>query len=620
MRALTAMLTLIMATLAAAADAPPVAVNEDEANIIMDNGVLALTVSKANGQMVSIRHRPQDGEWVELAKPGEGLYWDANVDLVHPLPPERAAGPKPRAGYSRIRDYLTEVKVVEQGPDAGEVMVTGGPSFWFPMQVEYHFRLPRGQSGFYAWTILSHGPGMPAANLAQTRLVLKGDPSNDTFSQHYVDDERIGRKPGGKQRVANIQDATYRFDDGSSYTKYDLAAFTHQYLAHGMAGPKHGLWVLYPSTESFNGGPLRQDLTVHDDNILLAMWHSSHYGAPQVELADDEPWRHLYGPVMFYVNSGREPDALWTDAKIRALEERKQWPYRWLQHSEYPLVRGDVTGSVAMSDGTIPAGAWVVLTPPEDTDHALSARGYRFWSRVQPDGRFTIRNVRPGIYTLHVSGGEPEDLRREQVVVSGGQTTDLGAIEWTPVTHGRRLWQIGTFNRSTIEYVNGEERFYRSYDAFKRYFTNRAFAEDVTFTIGRSRESTHWNYAHWAWYRSKPYWSILFDVEEQPTGRATLTIGLAAARPAGALVVTLNGAELASFDIPKTGAAGYRSGGQDSRYTLKRIQFDVALLKQGRNEITLGHSKAVPVPDLNDPATRRPPGEVMYDALRLEVE
>ena len=46
------------------------------------------------------------------------------------------------------------------------------------------------------------------------------------------------------------------------------------------------------------------------------------------------------------------------------------------------------------------------------------------------------------------------------------------------------------------------------------------------------------------------------------------------------------------------------------------ITFDAALLKKGANEITLGHAEATPAAEWKHGV----PGQVMYDAIRLEVD
>jgi rhamnogalacturonan endolyase len=193
---------------------------------------------------------------------------------------------------------------------------------------------------------------------------------------------------------------------------------------------------------------------------------------------------------------------------------------------------------------------------------------------------------------------------------------DLGKITWQPVTHGRTIWQIGTADRSPHEFKDGEN--YRHYENFTRYA--KEFLDDVTFTIGKSKEKEDWNFAQWAVYNKNPYWTIRFDEQQPPSGQATLTIGFASTIPPRGnrtnLQVKVNGQDVEIIHLAKSGMAGYRSGNQDSVYSVVYVRFDASLLKKGTNETTLGHAEAVPYS-----ADRRGvPGEVMYDAIRLEVQ
>jgi hypothetical protein len=52
---------------------------------------------------------------------------------------------------------------------------------------------------------------------------------------------------------------------------------------------------------------------------------------------------------------------------------------------------------------------------------------------------------------------------------------------------------------------------------------------------------------------------------------------------------------------------------QDSQYNLRVVKFDAGLLHAGANEIELGHA------DARAAGGAGPVGQVMYDALRLEV-
>jgi rhamnogalacturonan endolyase len=288
-----------------------------------------------------------------------------------------------------------------------------------------------------------------------------------------------------------------------------------------------------------------------------------------------------------------------------------------MKNTAYPLQRGTVTGRVKLSDSTSAKGAWAILAPP-DEDWSQVLKGYDFWSRVDDQGRFHVDKIRPGRYTLIITGANQfEDFHRDNVEVTGGAVTDLKDLLWQPVKHGRTLWQIGIADHSPGEFKGGDN--YRHYENFARY--PKEFPDDVTFTIGRSKEREDWNFAQWAIYSKKPYWTIQFNQSQPLKGKATLTIGFASTIPPKGghtnLETKVNGHAVEAVHLPKSGTAGYRSGNQDSVYSVVYISFDAALLKKGMNEITLGHAEA----QLFSAGDRHGvPGEVMYDAIRLEVQ
>jgi rhamnogalacturonan endolyase len=360
------------------------------------------------------------------------------------------------------------------------------------------------------------------------------------------------------------------------------------------------------------------------DNVLLGMLLGGHFGSGGLRFEDGEPWDKVYGPLFVYLNHGPSVEALWQDARRRARAEAARWPYPWLKHDAYPVERGTVTGRVRLSEGggTGPArveGAWAILSPPGE-DWTQSSKGYDFWTRVDGQGRFTLPKVRPGRYTLFLSrANQFQDFRREGVEVRAGRVTDLGELEWRPVKHGRTLWQIGTADRFSHEFKGGDN--YRHYGNWLRY--PREFPDDVTFVIGKSKESTDWNFAQWSWYNKKPYWTVQFDLAQPLRGQATLTLGFASVQPPRGrrtnLEVRVNGRKVSVVRLPKSGSAGYRSGCQDSTYQVVSIPFDAALLRPGSNELTLGHAEALPF-SAPEERRRKAFGQVMYDALRLEVD
>ncbi len=487
-----------------AGETAPVTVKQGRGQIVLENGLISLTVSMVSGDIITIESLDRRHSQV-LTDRKLGMYLDANGGPEDE--PENADRARPKAGYAHPLSGCT-ARLVSAGPESADLELHGEPGEWFPFHTEAHYVLRRGQSGFYAYVIYRHSAGMPAGDIGQTRFAIRGVKGPELFTNHVVDDKRQGAYSTAPV-VQSVQDATSRLADGTIYTKYNNSAFTCDYVAHGMAGHGVGLWMIWPSTEFLNGGPLRQDLTVHADNTLLAMFQGGHFGAGAIQVKEAETWSKMFGPVFVYVNHGPSVSAMWEDAQTCAASERGQWPYAWLKSEEYPLERGVVTGQVALQGGGSVKDAWVVLAPPDDKDWTESANGYMFYSKLDSSGRFAIRNVRPGNYTLFVSGANQfEDLKRENVAVRPQSMTELGILQWTPVTHGRTLWQIGVADRSSREFKGGDD--VRHYGNFLRYPAD--FPDDVTFTIGKSREERDWNFAQWNWYSRKPYWSILFDL------------------------------------------------------------------------------------------------------------
>jgi len=592
-------LLLILALAPVAAAGPDAATAaENDREIVLRNGRLTLTLAKKSGDLTSIRCE-KAGKEIELTNGKDGMYFDADG-----------------AGHFRPTNGA-ECRVVRDGPDFAEAVLTCKATPKFAFNTEVHYVLPRGESGFYAYVVYGRGPGMAAAGLGQTRFVVKGVHGTELFTHHVVDDRRKGPFPTAKV-VETLQDATYRREDGTVYTKYDNSAYLADHRVHGMAGHGLGLWMIFPSNEFVGGGPVKQELTVHMENVVLGMLQGGHFGSGGLQFKEGEPWAKLFGPLFVYVNQGPSVDAMWDEAKKRADAEAAKWPYAWLEHEDYPRERGTVSGRVRLTDGGDTKGAWVILAPPGE-DWTQSSKGYDFWTRAGIGGTFSLAGVRPGRYTLFVSGADQfEDFRREGVEVGPGKETDLGELKWGPVKHGARLWQIGVADRTSAEFKGGDN--YRHYGNYLRY--PKEFPDDVTFVVGKSKEADDWNFAQWSWYNKKPYWTIQFDLDSAPKGAATLTLGFASAQPAKGgrtnLRVKVNGREVSVVRLAKSGAAGYRSGCQDSAYNVAAVPFDAGLLRKEANEITLGHAEAAPFPG---PGERKPPlGEVMYDAIRLEVD
>jgi len=594
-----------------AATGAPVSAKEDADFIKLDNGLVALDYSKRTHTFHAI-YRYVDGKRITVAEGRGAYYWNA-VSLPEQDVPDDA----PNKGYFAIETNPRPLRLIATA-DSAEIVAAADHNAWFLFDAEIHYVLRRGDPGFYSYVVMRHPASLPAATLALVRFVSK-TVTDGTLTHFVIGDGHI-RPIDRSEVVETLANATFLLADGTVDTKYQNSTYWAETPVYGDAGPRIGIWSITASPEYHNGGPLKQGQTVHQ-NVVLRVLTSAHFGAAPPAVAKGEEWSKIFGPVFTYINTGDGIDALWTDAIRRQKQEAGRWPYDWVTSPEYVKDRGTLTGTGRLQGEAAKTGAWVVLSRRgrgEDPDWTLHGKGYQFWARTGPDGKFAIRNVIPGKYTLYISGADqPSDYSVDGVEIAEGKTT-VRDVEWTPVHHGATLWQIGTFDRTAAEFRRGNEA--RDFEMFKHYPED--FPEDVTYTVGTSDPARDWNYAQWALYVKKPVWTIRFGLDHPANGKVTLTLAFASAQPQRGRVTNLqvkvNGRLIDTIHLPKTGTAGYRGGAQDSRWNVRTLEFDASLLHSGSNEITLGHAEA----RLVSPGAeiRGPVGQVMYDAIRLEVD
>jgi len=563
----------------------PVQVTESDGIITIANGLISMGINAANGIVESLK---TGGE--ELLGPKGRIYYD---NITHP---GRSWRPTPDR-YEIISDgEQVQVTLIHTATDQ------------HPLDVRLNYVVRQGESGFYFYVTYAHTSDIPVI-FGQARHVLRFDSTKLQYMA--INDTRMGRMPTDELAAAGeeVMDATIRLGDGSVYSKYNWQVFEGEHLLHGIMGEGIGLWMMSASKEYYNGGPFKQNRTVHYDNVLLQVMQSGHFGAGGHFLPERSGWRKIYGPHFIYINHGENLAELWIDAKTQALAERAKWPYQWVKDELYPLQRVAVTGQLRIAEGGEAADGWIILGEP--TPHwQHQGLGYQYYTKTDAHGRFTLPHVRPGTYTLWAYlPGTVGEFRLDGIDVTAAEVFDLGELRWTPVRHGKLLWRIGIPDRSGAEFfIPGGD--YRNWGLWYEY--PRRFPGGVQFKVGASDYRIDWNYCQpisvfgESGERDAEPWQIIFDLDQAPAGQGYLTIGIAASTE-NDLAVALNGHLLGTISR-KNDNATYRSSirGIYSEHTL---EFPAALLQAGENRITLTIT--------GEKGLQR---GIIYDFIQLELE
>ncbi len=582
----------------------PVSVKQTEQRVLLSNGLISLQIEKSTGHVVN------------LERVGHRDLLAANRRLVMYFDANGHGSKMPRKGYWGMG--AAKCSVLRQSPGLVEVACTEAPTDEFPFQTAVHYILRKGQRCFYTYVSLRHSAHASEGVIGQCRYVIKVRPS--MFSSYFVTRTEQGTYMNvPSQMLKEVTNATYQFPDGSVRTKYNNSAYEDNLHVYGVTGATQGLWMITPSSEAVNGGPTKQDLTVHQDaTIVLRMLQSGHFlDGSLTSIRARGNWAKVYGPYCIYLNSGASPQIMWHDARRQARKQVQQWPYSWMRSRLFATQRGSVTGVLYHSNGEPAVGAHVVLAAPKP-DWQVQSMGYIFSGTTNDLGRFTLDKVIPGEYSLYAyQSGTASQYVRNGVLVTANRVTHLPRAVWLPLAHGTRIWQIGVPDRSAGEFRHGRDR--RQFGLWNLYPID--FPHDVNYVVGKSTASHDWNYCQvvaqrvdGSWHR--PVWSIQFSLSHKQAGTALLVLGIAGASQAHGLQVDLNGQQLVEVPLPHSDPCIYRDGVIGGMYRLKLIRFDAGLLKNGDNAITLRLALPKMAPTTYKPLAM-PRGGVMYDFVRL---
>lgn len=561
---------MVLRTLAAAGVS--VTVNDDH-SAVMTNGVLKITINP-KGKVTRCTYRGED----LFGKQGT-IYFSCN-----------------QPNYSDLK--ATKVEVIRQTDDYAEILYTNEN----PKNIQWSqgYIIRKGVNGIYSY-VVAEGVAEDSY-LKEARVVYRFD--GDKFTYGYVNEQLQGLFPPVDtmkkvERTAQIQDATFRMPDGTIYTKYNWATYAADDHFHGMMSDHIGVWSIPVTPEYINGGPLRQELTVHTDTkspLMLQMFQGEHFGAVHQQYVKGD--RKLYGPFLMYFNEGSRQQMI-ADAARQAAQQEKEWPFKWFSHDLHDTQRATVSGRIQITNGFAPARLRVILAQP-GVDVNAQGKDYLFWAETDLKGNFTIPKVRRGKYSLYVyalEGDNTDELEHQEVTVDKAGKVNLGTIKWAPKKYGDLLWCIGDNDRTT--------RGFKLSDTPRAYGLFDLPPADLTYVVGKSKPADDWYFCQ---SKKGGTWMVEFTVDKEYQGDAHLTVSAAGVSLRPNLSVKVNGQEVQKLVYDNGDGGLYRSAVQSGVHNLQIVTFPASLLKKGKNTLSFTM------------VSIKEKGGLLWDCLKLEAE
>ena len=579
---------------------PNVTLTDNGGSVTLANGIVSILCTKVGATIDQINYTYNNGSGTTTTQllaggnNGGQLYWELGGFGIGGFTYSLIANPAGTGGN------YAEISLLCTSTNNGEM--------------EVHFSLLRGSTGFYVTAIWRHRGADAAMSMGETRDNIY---SGSIFNWMSVDAarKRLMEVSGGSsiavfnapKEVTLWTSGLYqgRYEDKYSYSADLGVQRAWGWSSVGAGGKNVGLWNVSASAEYYNGGPMKRELMCHIGTTILNMHNGSHYGGgTDGAFAVGEIWTKVYGPYFIYCNNvtntitdpTQASAGLYNDALTQAAAEQTAWPYYWFTNADYVAAsgRGAVTGTIEINDSFNPnasaGGLWVGLVQQPSSvgsvcDFQEWMKPYQFWAKSDTNGNFTIPNViAGGNYTLYAFGPGAAGTFQSQplvggsppnsvdipgsplaVAVAGGATNNLSVITWTPTRIGPTVFEIGYPNRTGDKFRHGDDYWTGDigpspgapspiWSKHLQYLFE--FPTGPNYVVGQSRWTTDWNYVQPivtdnAGNFNGSTSTITFNLAQAPASGAQASFYIALSSDyQGPLIIQVNGNNIA-------GSTGY---------------------------------------------------------------
>lgn len=498
-------------------------------------------------------------------------------------------------------DYHTEQGVCNMKPDTLKVIDDGEYVIHVaymdttsPLKLEYHIILEADDTAVYGYVVAENDNDN--IMLDELRTVYRLD--SKLFQVSYTN-ERQGIQPRAQYLAQNkrLQDETFWLEDGSKYSnshvysKYDYAGYFSANSFWGQYGEQYGAWFIPIDKSGYPSGPLKQELMVHYDGIILNYMTSEHFGSGKFEVP--KKWKKMYGPWCMYFNSGKNKIE---DADNRAEREIQKLPHRWIgvESEIYSRQLCCVSGTLTLKEAIKePIDGWTIVLTDQQGDYYKQKSGRIYYSNTKSEGKFKIEKIQPGTYWMYVyvrGSSISDEFELGKFMISGNQ--DLGII---CVENNMQsvIWKIGGYSKTTCPF--------RFSDQLRNYIWKELVPSRFRYCVGQEEE---WYYLQ----NSNGSWEIEFLRPLEYAKKYCLTICLAGATQKSmgentgvGFYIYLNNM-LISRNQFENDKSAYRSS-----------------VTNGISHKVMIHIKEEQLKDLNV-IRLETDGYIMYDMLKLEAE